>query len=139
MGQNQTLTKKGFLVKNKFKKALFCAALAAGSGAYAAGPLDGAYACRVSFQGAGTFDAYLTMNTNAQGLSVAAVVAMGPQSHLYGYAIGVATVNSFIARTNYDMPVALTVDPQTLRVSGNYWAIYNGAPTPAAVGCNKIW
>ena len=124
-----------------FKKALFCVALAASSGAFAGGggPLDGAYSCHVAGMGSISFDAYFAVVTNAQGLSAIAPVSADFITSVSGYGMGTATTTSFIGETIFGLPLALVVNPQTLSLAGTMGLRVGSIPTAASLNCNKIF
>lgn len=126
-------------MKNIFKKALVCVALVAGSGAFAGGPLDGAFDCRVSYPGSSAFDAGLAVVTNAQGVTGFAPIALSSTNRIWGYGLGTLSGNSYSGITNYGQPFSFSFNPQTLSFSGTGGVIINGVPVPTAVSCSKIF
>lgn len=139
MGYSEHFLTKVIHLKNILKNVLVCLALATSGGAFAAGPLDGAYACRASYPGVSTFDVYMAIVTNAQGQTASAPVALTTTNHLFGYAIGAASTTAYVGRTSFDQPFSFVVNPQTLSFSGTLGVVVNGLALPAVASCTKIW
>lgn len=126
-------------MKNKVKKALFCAALAACSGAFAGGPLDGAFDCRVTYPGNNSFSVGMAVVTNVQGVTAFAPIALSSTNQIFGYGLGTASGNIYSGATNYGQPFSFSFNPQAVSFSGTISVVVNGVPVPTSASCLKVF
>lgn len=84
---------------------------------FAAGPVDGIYACNVSLLGS-SYSSCVTMNGHPDRKSIYAIVAVSPSQDHYRDGIGTASATSFTGTTDRVAPFDKKINPVTDANSG---------------------